>query len=88
MPLLLAAFFLEIGFVLLVVPWSPYWDRNFLSQSWPLLHAVLTSNYVRGAVSGLGILNMVAAVFETLELFSTRPRDGATMPLPPPDGGA
>ena len=32
MPLLLAAFFLEIGFVLLVVPWSSYWDRNFFAQ--------------------------------------------------------
>ena len=43
MSVLLAAFFLEVGFVLLVVPWSSYWDRNFFSQAWPPLHAVLTS---------------------------------------------
>jgi hypothetical protein len=28
-----------------------YWDRNFFSQAWPPLHAVLTSNYIRGAIS-------------------------------------
>ena len=58
MALLLAAFFLEVGFVLLVVPWSSYWDRNYFSQVWPPLHALLTSNYVRGAVSGLGVVNV------------------------------
>jgi hypothetical protein len=78
MPLLLAAFFLEVGFILLVVPWSSYWDRNFFSQAWPPLHAVLTSNYVRGAVSGRGVINVMAAVGEIAKLFSGRPpQDGA-----------
>ena len=85
MPLLLAAFFLEVGFVLLVVPWSSYWDRNFFAQSWPALHAVLTSNYVRGAVSGLGVVNVLAAVGEIAEVFSDRPSaQGAPGPIAPP----
>jgi hypothetical protein len=91
MPLLLAAFFLEIGFVLLVVPWSSYWDRNFFTESWPSLHALLTSNYVRGAISGLGIVNVLAAMGELAEVFSGRSSGGRTavpgerFPQPPPD---
>jgi hypothetical protein len=84
MPLLLAAFFLEVGFVLLVVPWSSYWDRNFFSQAWPPLHAVLTSNYVRGAVSGLGVINVLAAVGEIAEVFSGRPSTPPPSVVPPP----
>ena len=90
MPLLLAAFFLEVGFILLVVPWSSYWDRNFFSQAWPPLHAVLTSNYVRGAVSGLGVVNVMAAVGEIAKIFAGRSRrdgamSGATSLPDPPD---
>ena len=85
MPLLLAAFFLEVGFILLVVPWSSYWDRNFFAQSWPPLHAVLTSNYVRGAVSGLGVVNVLAAVGQIAEVFSGRPSAPASpVPIVPP----
>ena len=79
MPLLLAAFFLEVGFILLVVPWSSYWDRNFFSQAWPPLHAVLTSNYVRGAVSGLGVVNVMAAVGEISKIFSGRSEEGGAL---------
>ena len=86
MPLLLAAFFLEVGFVLLVVPWSSYWDRNFFSQAWPPLHAVLTSNYVRGAISGLGIVNVLAAVGEIAEIFDGRPGSARVTPPGPPAG--
>jgi hypothetical protein len=86
MSLLLAAFFLEIGFVLLVVPWSSYWDRNFFSQAWPALHALLTSNYVRGAVSGLGIVNVLAAVGEIAEMFAGRPGSTTVTPPGPPAG--
>jgi hypothetical protein len=84
MPLLLAAFFLEIGFVLLVVPWSSYWDRNFFSQAWPPLHALLTSNYVRGAISGLGLVNVLAAVTQIADLFDGRPESGKLTPPPAP----
>jgi len=86
MPLLLAAFFLEVGFVLLVVPWSSYWDRNFFSQAWPPLHAVLTSNYVRGAISGLGIVNVLAAVTEIAEIFEGRPGSARVTPPGPTAG--
>lgn len=70
--LLLIAFFLEVGFVLIVVPWSAYWDRNYFAQSLPLLHGIITNNFVRGAVSGLGVINVWAGVGELISLMLSR----------------
>jgi hypothetical protein len=72
MRLLLTAFFLETGAVLLLAPWSQFWDRNYFAQAVPLLHALMINNFVRGAVSGLGIVNMGAAVLEMHAFFAER----------------
>lgn len=72
--LVLAALFLEVGVVLVVVPWSSYWDRNYFAETLPQLRAFVTNNFVRGAVSGLGLVNVVVAVTEvTAVLFARRP---------------
>ena len=70
--LLLLAYFVEVGLVLLVVPWSPFWDRNYFLDLWPALAALTRSNLVRGAVSGLGIINLWAAMAELATLFGMR----------------
>jgi hypothetical protein len=70
--LLLIAFFLEIGFVLTVVPWSAYWERNYFAEWLPTLHELITNNFVRGAVSGLGLVNIGAGVLELFAIFSAR----------------
>ena len=72
MRLLLTAFFLETGAVLVLAPWSEFWDRNYFAQGLPLIHALMINNFVRGAVSGLGIVNMLAAVAEMHSLFTER----------------
>jgi len=72
--LLFLAYFVEVGLVLLVVPWSPFWDRNYFLELWPALTAVTRSNLVRGAVSGLGIINLWAAMAELATLFGLRSR--------------
>ena len=72
MRLLLTAFFLETGAVLVLAPWSEFWDRNYFAQSLPLIHALMINNFVRGAVSGLGIVNMLAAVAEMHSFFTER----------------
>jgi hypothetical protein len=74
MALLLAALFVEVGFVLLVVPWSVLWDRNYFIDVVPQLQELLTSNYLRGAVSGLGVLNIGAGIAEVVALFAARAR--------------
>jgi hypothetical protein len=48
----------EIGTFLLVLPWSAIWDRNLLLHYYPLLRPVYMSSYLRGAISGLGLVNL------------------------------
>jgi len=68
------AYFVEVGLVLLVVPWSPLWDRNYFVQVWPALEVLTRSNLVRGAISGLGVVNLWAAISELGALFGMRRR--------------
>jgi hypothetical protein len=70
--LILLAYFIEAGLVLLVVPWSPFWDRNYFVQMWPALETLTRSNMIRGAVSGLGVVNLWAAMSELGVLFGMR----------------
>jgi hypothetical protein len=70
--LILLAYFIEAGLVLLVVPWSPFWDRNYFVQMSPALAALTRSNMIRGAVSGLGVVNLWAAMSELGVLFGMR----------------
>ena len=69
---LLVAFFFEIGFVLIVVPWSAFWDRNYFAQVTPPLEALITNNFVRGAVSGLGVINILAGLTELVSMMLAR----------------
>ncbi len=70
--LLLVALFLEVGFVLIVAPWSSFWDRNYFAESLPLVGAIISNNYVRGAVSGLGVINVAAAIAELFAILVAR----------------
>ena len=73
MRLLLTAFFLgKLRLYLLLAPWSEFWDRNYFAQGLPLVHALMINNFVRGAVSGLGLVNMGAAVAEMHAFFAER----------------
>jgi hypothetical protein len=68
----LIAYFLEVGFVLIVVPWSAYWDRNYFALALPAVHATITNNFIRGAVSGLGVINVAAGISELVSLMLSR----------------
>ena len=70
--LLLIAFFLEVGLVLTFAPWSAYWDRNYFVESFPLVDAVVTNNFIRGAVTGIGVVNLLAAASEVISLLLVR----------------
>lgn len=66
--LFLIAFFLEVGFALVIVPWSAFWDRNYFAQALPLLGDLITNNFVRGAITGLGIVNLYVGLSELVSL--------------------
>lgn len=71
--LLIIAVLIELGLLLIVVPWSAYWDRNYFAQTSPLVGAFVTNNYVRGAVTGLGAVNVLAALADLAMLVRRRP---------------
>ena len=60
---LLYLFYLfEVGLFLLVVPWSALWEGNYFALQLAWVGAVCRNPYARGAISGLGLLHLVAAV--------------------------
>lgn len=69
---MLVAFFIEVGLLLIVLPWSKFWERNYFIEAVPALEAVLTNYYARGAISGLGIVNLFAGFAEMIPLFTVR----------------
>jgi hypothetical protein len=74
--LLFAAYFLEAGLILIVAPWSRFWDRNFFAEALPLLEAILASPYARGAVSGVGLITLLAGLAEIGGAFAAK-REGS-----------
>ncbi len=68
---------LLVGVVLGVAPWTRLWEVNHLLQPYPLLQSVVLSPFTRGAVSGLGLVNLVVAWQELREAWHAqtgRPR--------------
>ncbi len=70
--LVLVIFFLEVGLVLALAPWSAYWDRNYFAETMPAVRAFITNNFVRGGITGLGLINICAAVADLVSLFASR----------------
>lgn len=79
--LLIVAFFFEFGFALLVVPWSAFWDRNYFAETVPVIHTIITNNFVRGAVSGLGVINLMSGLGELISILLARNTDTDAAPL-------
>ena len=69
---IIIALFFEVGIVLVVVPWVPYWQQNFFIDSRPYIEDILTNNFVRGAISGLGLVNLFAGLAEIASVFMSR----------------
>jgi hypothetical protein len=72
--LLVFAYLVESGLLLLVVPWSVFWERNLFVERVPLLKTMLTNHFVRGAISGIGLVCLWAAMSELVTMFSDRRR--------------
>ena len=50
---------LIFGLALILAPWSDYWDSNYFLFQYPQLAIVVKNAFLRGAVSGLGFMNVV-----------------------------
>lgn len=74
---LFVVFCLELGLFLLAYPWTDAWTDNYFSVAVP--DAMLSywrqwwnNPFVRGGVSGLGLVNVWIAITEVFQMFSGR----------------
>jgi hypothetical protein len=59
----------EMGAILLYLPWSTFWEKNFFLAHFPMIIGVVLHPAFRGAVSGIGVLD----IFLALSFIGSRP---------------
>lgn len=64
-----AIFTFEIGLFLIVFPWLDNWNLNYFQGLIPALQDTWDDPYFRGAVTGLGFVNIYIALREVVRLF-------------------
>jgi hypothetical protein len=55
---------IEVGVMLLLVPWSPAWDRAVIQVPSLAVHNLLLHPAMRGALSGFGLVHLVWGVHD------------------------
>ncbi len=67
--------FLVLGVFLAVAPWTPVWYEATVLLLPTRFGAPAQQGWVRGLVSAVGVLDLVAAVSAALDLFRTEPEE-------------
>ena len=52
------------GVLLMILPWSAFWEHNLFFQSWPALEAILVTDVARVAVTSLGVIDFALGLIE------------------------
>lgn len=63
----LIVFAFELGLFLLVFPWLKVWERSWVPVHSQHFAKLWMSRYFRGAISGLGLLNIYIALVEAMK---------------------
>lgn len=66
--MLLVILCFEVGIFLIAYPWSQYWNSNYFSWLSPGWRELWINPFFRGAVSGLGLVNLCLSVAEVFRL--------------------
>jgi len=71
----------EAGLLLLFAPWSPEWDR-ILMQLVPfqMLRGMLLQPWLRGAVTGFGLVHLVWGAHDLIAVITRRNPDAGAQP--------
>jgi hypothetical protein len=59
-------FCIELGLVLIILPWTRFWFNDGWMSQWPNFQHWMQLGFVRGAVSGLGLLDIWLGVIEAV----------------------
>jgi hypothetical protein len=60
------AFCIELGMLLIVLPWKSVWHSNVLLADYPALRTLFQNYFLRGLVTGLGIIDVWLGVSEAV----------------------
>lgn len=75
--LIVAAYLIEAGVLLVLAPWSGLWERNYFAFAWPWLGPWMASAYVRGAVTGIGLVTALGGLRDLVSAFMMRHPSGS-----------
>lgn len=59
-------FCITLGLTIALLPWTGAWFESGLVERWPGLQHLLHLGFVRGAVSGLGLIDIWLGVLEVI----------------------
>ena len=60
----------------MLVPWSPFWERNYFLTALPVLHEIVRNNYLRERGLGMGVVNLLMGFYEWRRCCSRAPPTG------------
>lgn len=73
-------FCIELGMILAVLPWTKVWTENNFVIARPLLRALVNDNFIRGLVTGLGLVDIWFGIREAVHYREPAPKPNS----PPP----
>ncbi len=59
-------FYIELGMLLTVLPWTRFWTSNSLVIDYPRLNEFMQMNFVRGLVTGVGMVDIWVGIWEAV----------------------
>jgi hypothetical protein len=65
-------FCVELGMIMAVLPWTQLWTDNNLLLAYPGLHALVRQNFVRGIISGIGLIDIWMGIWEAAKYKETK----------------
>jgi hypothetical protein len=73
-PLFFALYCLEAGLFFAIVPWTVIWTLNPLLHSSVAIGVIADNPFVRGFVSGIGLLHLIVGVRDLMVMARERRR--------------
>ena len=70
--LFFALYCIEAGLFFIVVPWTHLWTMNPLLQSAPSLAMLAANPFLRGFVSGFGVIHILIGINDMLRISQAR----------------
>ena len=73
--MLIAGYLVEAGLLLVLAPWTALWDHNYFGTALPWLGSWMTNEFVRGGVTGVGVITAIAGLRDLFSTIFTRQVD-------------